>query len=351
MSDTIKASIIGCGTVSPSHVESYLAADGVELVCLCDLNKERARELADKYSIPNITTDYKELYNNPDIDCVSICTDHASHAQLSIEAFRAGKHVLCEKPIAHSISAMDEVFAVLEGCPGIVFAGVFQHRFDAAIRYLKKLVGDGMFGQLLTSGVHVRCTRGPHYYEERDWRGTWEYEGGSVTINQALHSIDSLIWIMGGVSAVCGAYTNHALGDVIETEDTAVAAVKFKCGALGTIETTSSSNLVWENTLFIHGTEGSIEVREGKGIKVKFTEPGLTEKVQSEIDNCYDPQIIAAGKRYYGKTHPAQIADFIDAIRNKRDPFVCPHSARHTAEVVLGLYKSQRDGRWVDIES
>lgn len=349
MVEKINAAIIGCGTVSPAHVESYQKVENVEVVCVCDRIKERAEELAGKYGISAISTDHKEVFANPDIHCVSICTDHASHAPLSIEAFKAGKHVLCEKPIANTVTAMDDVFAEHEKYPGIVFSGVFQHRFDAAIRYLKQLVDDGAFGKILTCGVHVRCTRGAHYYDERDWRGTWQYEGGSVTINQALHSIDSLLWVMGGVDSICGAHANNMLDGVIETEDTAVAAVKFKSGALGTIETTASSNLGWENTLFIHGTEGALELREGKGIKVKFNDEGLTEKVQEGFDNCYDPQIIAAGKRYYGKTHPAQVADFVGAIREKRPPFVCPHSARHTAEVVIALYESQKAGKWVKI--
>jgi UDP-N-acetyl-2-amino-2-deoxyglucuronate dehydrogenase len=174
-------------------------------------------------------------------------------------------------------------------------------------------------------------------------------EGGSVTINQAIHTIDSLLWLIGPVVQVTGAYANNELRDVIETEDTAVAVFRFKNGVLGTLETTASSNLGWENTLFIHGTEGAVELRDGKAQKVAFADNAITTQVREALMGCYDPALIQAGKRYYGKTHPAQIEDFILAIREKRKPFILPQSARHTVEVVLALYQSQRQSEWISL--
>ncbi|MFH0910809.1 MAG: Gfo/Idh/MocA family oxidoreductase [Planctomycetota bacterium] len=349
MARRLRLGIIGCGTVSPSHVESYLRAGNVEVAWTCDLVPERARMLAERYHVPRVTADYRELLSDPGVDCVSICTDHASHAPLTIAAFEAGKHVLCEKPIVLNAAAMKEVFDAHAKRPELVYAGVFQHRFDRSIRLVKELVDGGVFGTIVTCGVQVRCRRDPPYYRERDWRGTWQGEGGSVTMNQALHSIDVLVWAMGGVKAVCGAFTNLRLGGVIETEDTAAAVLRFASGALGTVETTASSSLGWENTLFLHGAEGCVELRDGQPIKLHFREEALLREVSDRFKECRDPDLIRGNPGHYGKTHPAQIADFIAAIREGREPFVTPRSAFHTVQVVLGIYQSHREGRWVEI--
>ena len=188
----IRVAIIGCGTIAPAHIESYQRLDGVELACLCDREKGRAETLASRYDVPTVTDDYRELMSDPTLDALSICTDHASHATLTTEALAAGKHVLCEKPLAHTLAGMDAICATHKAHPECVCGVVFQHRFDASIRCLKKAVDDGLFGSIITCGAHVRCRRGPAYYEGSPWRGTWAMEGGSVTINQAIHTIDSL---------------------------------------------------------------------------------------------------------------------------------------------------------------
>ena len=345
----IRVAIVGCGIVAPAHAESYKRLEGVELACACDLDASRAKAFAEKFGFSSHCTDVNQVFADASIDAVSLCTGHATHAALAVSALEHGKHLLCEKPLCSNREGMDRMVAAHERFPNLAFGGVFQHRFDSSIRYVKKLMDEGSFGTVLACGAHIRCRRGPEYYRGSDWRGTWAGEGGSVTINQAIHSIDSLVWIMGGVQAVCGAFANHQLAGVIETEDTAVAALRFGCGALGTIESTSSSNIVWENTLFFHGTEGALEMREGHGIKVSFLTPEKTAAVKAGLAESHDPQLINAGKRYYGKSHPAQIADFIAAIREGRQPLVSPVSARHTVDVVLAIYQSQREGRWIDV--
>lgn len=341
----IRIGIIGCGVVAPMHLASYRKLADVELAWACDLVEAKARHMADTYGIEKTTTDFRQVLQDTSVAGVSICTDHASHAPLAVAALKAGKHVLCEKALSSTTAKMNAMLAAHAKHPALVFEGVFQHRFDPITRYLKRLVDEGTFGTILTAGMQVRCLRTNAYYQTDKWRGTWDMEGGSVLINQAIHFIDAIAWIMGGVESVCGTCANLAHQGVIETEDTATAALRFKSGSLGTIEATCASHFDWETTLLIHGVAGSVEVRDDKPIKIVFGDKALTERVQSEMAALAKGPALNIGKGYYGQGHPAQIADFVDAIRSNRPPFIPAASARHAVEIVLAIYKSHRTGR------
>jgi predicted dehydrogenase len=350
VSGKLRVGIVGCGVIAPLHAESYRLVDGVEIAWACDLVEEKARRLAEKYAIAHVTTDYRELVSAADVDCVSVCTDHASHSPITVAALDAGKHVLCEKALAASTAGLEAMFAAHARNPELAFGGIFQHRFDQDVQLLKHLVDEGALGDLLTAGVQVRCWRSPDYYRADRWRGTWAEEGGAVLINQAIHFIDSLLWIVGGARALCGTYANLAHGDSMETEDTAVATLKLNCGALGSIEATCSSHLNWEPTLSLHGTRGSIDLRGGQALKVRFADESKAAEIERDLAECDRAMKVAAGKRHYGTTHPEQIADFVEAIRQGRPPFVTARSARHAVDVVLGIYQSHRTGSWVEFK-
>ncbi|MFW5856657.1 MAG: Gfo/Idh/MocA family protein, partial [Planctomycetota bacterium] len=303
MAQRLRIGIIGCGVIAPAHVESYQKLDDVEVVWACDKEEPKAAALAEQYGIPKVGTDYRAVLANGDVDAVSVCTDHASHAPISVAAIEAGKHVLCEKALAAVAAGLDEMFAAHARHPDCIFAGVFQHRFDSAIQYLKELVDGDAFGRIVTAGVQVRCYRGPEYYRKDAWRGTWAEEGGAVVINQAIHFIDSLCWVMGGVEAIAGRFANLTHGDCIETEDTAVAALRFRRGALGTLEATSSSHFGWETTLAIHGAEGGVELRQGQAMKVDFRDETKQAEIREEFARRHDAKTIEAGKSYYGPSH------------------------------------------------
>jgi predicted dehydrogenase len=224
---------------------------------------------------------------------------------------------------------------------------VFQHRFDGVFQTIKRLVEEDAFGQVLTAGMQMRCFRSKGYYTADAWRGTWAEEGGSVLINQAIHTIDALAWMLGGVESLCGAYLNQTHGDVIETEDAAVASLRFRNGALGTIEATSSSHIDWEPTAFVHGTEGSIEVRHGSAVKLLFEDPEQVKRVEQELAAFRGGGLVDSAKAYYGGHHRSQIADFVAAVREGRPAFVTAESGRHAVDIVLGVYESHRTGGWV----
>lgn len=349
MSDTINCAIIGCGVVAPSHAAGYSRIAGVRLRWACDLVAEKARKLAERYGIERTTCDYRDVLADPDTHAVSICTDHASHAEIAVAALDAGKHVLCEKALAATTEGLDAMMAAGDRHPELVFAGVFQHRFDRLYQYLKRLIDDGAFGTLLTASCKVLCRRTDAYYLADQWRGTWDREGGSVMINQAIHFVDLLQWMTGGVTSLSAAYANLTHGNTIETEDTAVAVLKLRNGALGSILATSSSHLEWDPSFFIYGSHGSLELRNGKPLRVTFYDAALAHRIETDLRSLSDPIRNDAGKDYYGPSHPTQIADFIGAIRDRRAPFITARDARTAVDIVLAIYRSHREGRWINL--
>ncbi|MDT8390056.1 MAG: Gfo/Idh/MocA family oxidoreductase [Lentisphaeria bacterium] len=349
MDKPLNFGVIGCGVIAPTHVAGLAALPGARVTWACDLVEEKARALADKHGIPNISVDYMDVLGDDAVDAVCVCTDHASHAPIAVAAMNAGKHVLVEKALAASKDGLDAMRAAAKRHPDLAFGGVFQHRFDPEYQLLKRLVDEGAFGTILTAGVSLRCLRADGYYRGDPWRGTWDLEGGAVCINQAIHFVDSLLWIMGGARALCGVWRNMTHQDVMETEDTAVAMFQFKNGAVGTLEATCGSNIKWEPTLSIHGSDGGIELRHDKLVKSEFTDAEKAVAIQAEFAECKEKHAALLGKSYYGTGHVSQLANFAAAVREGRQPFVTGQSAAETVEAVLSIYESHASGKWVDL--
>jgi len=344
--------VIGCGVIGPDHFKAYAKCENVKVKWACDCVENKAVILKDRFAIEKHTTDYRDILHDPEVDCVSVCTDHGSHASIVCDSLKAGKHVLCEKALSSSRNGLAEMLATHAGRSDLVFSGVFQHRFDPVYRYIKYLLEEGRFGTLLTVSLQMMCFRSDRYYIADDWRGTWEREGGALLINQSIHFIDMIGWLSGGIAAVNGAWANLSHKDVMETEDTAVAAIEYECGALGTIEATSSSNIDWEPTITVRGTEGSLDIRNARPLRVCFKDREQEREITSELDRRIDGSSVGPqSKSYYGPSHPSQIADFIDAIRENRPPFVTARSACHAVDVVLSIYDSFSSGKRVVIDS
>jgi len=347
MTHPLRIGIIGCGVIAPAHIESFQRIDGVEVAVLCDLLPQRSEALARKYGVARTTTRYHEVTDDPSIDAVAVCTDHASHAPIAMAAIGEGKHVICEKALSAHPEALAQMLAAAREHPGRVFAGVFQHRFDPIFRLLRQAVADGTFGTLLTAEARLLCLRTDDYYRSDAWRGTFAGEGGSLLINQAIHFVDILQWITGGVESLSAVVANRAHQGVIETEDSAVIAMQLKCGALGSVVATSSSHIHWEPTVCLTGTDGLIEVRNGTVLRMDFSDPQRTAQVAAAIEGLRENNGVAAARDYYGSSHAAQIADFVHAIRNRGHPFVHFEDAAQGLRVVFAAYAAARSGRAV----
>jgi UDP-N-acetyl-2-amino-2-deoxyglucuronate dehydrogenase len=345
----INCGIIGCGVIAPTHIESYQAIPDVQVAWVCDIVPEKASQLAQRYRIPQQTADYRQILKDPQVTCISVCTDHVSHEQIVLDCLSAGKHVLCEKPLGITMAQLDNMVNAARAHPELVCETVFQHRFDPSYSYVKDLVDARAFGKILTAGMQARCLRTDAYYRTETWRGTWAREGGGVLINQTIHLLDIYTWALGGISSISAVWDNFSHKDSIETEDTLTAAVRLKNGALGTIEVTSASNLDWELTLSIHGTAGSLDLRDGAVLRLALNDPALQQQAADKFAACKSEGAAILGKHYYGPSHPAQLADFIDAIRTRRAPFISFESARQTVDVVLAAYRSHKEKQWVSV--
>ena len=336
-----RIAIIGCGVIAPTHAESYALDKDVELVAACDTKPERARALADKFGFARAVTRAADVFADPGVDAVSICTPHYNHARLCAEALAAGKDVLCEKPVANTFAGLALVRKAAAEHPDRVFAGVFQHRFNPVFRTLRDFVEEGAFGTVLTAAVHNRCLRTADYYNADAWRGTARYENGGVLINQAIHYLDIFQWVMGGVEKVAGAFrANRTHGGVIETEDTLVGAVRFRNGAFGTVEATNSAVLGWDTKLEITGSEGAVCVADGDVTFSRFSNAAHQKRLDKAQRAKEASHVGGVGRTYYGLGHPLQIADFLQCVRRRKAPFVTAADACVAAELVLNLYKA-----------
>jgi UDP-N-acetyl-2-amino-2-deoxyglucuronate dehydrogenase len=251
----INFGIIGCGRIAYKHAEAIKKNEKANLLCVCDVIKERAVDYKDKYGAECCYTEYHELLENPDLDVVSICTPSGMHAEMGIAAAKAGKHVIVEKPMAMSLQDADDLIQACED-NGVKLAVCFQNRFNPPVQKLRRALEEGRFGKLTHASAVVRWFRPQDYYDQAPWRGTRANDGGCL-MNQSIHNIDLLQWMMGPVESVFG-YTANNLRK-IECEDVGVAVLKFKSGALGVIEASTTvypENL--EETLNIFGEKGTV---------------------------------------------------------------------------------------------
>lgn len=320
--------LIGCGRISKNHFEAINAMPGVKLVGVCDTNESALVTCTKKYQCEGYS-DYKQMLANPDIDIVSICTPSGLHASMAIDAMNAGKHVVVEKPMAMSLCEAD---AMIEASRinGVKLAVAHQNRFNNAIVKTRQALEAGKFGRLTHGSAVVRWHRDENYYKQAPWRGTWEHDGGCL-MNQSIHNIDLLQWMFGPVESVF-AYTATNLRH-IQGEDVAVAVLRFRNGAFGTIEASTTiypKNL--EETLSLFGSTGTVLVG---GVAVNKIEAWhFHDETDVEQRQFEEPPNI------YGFGHADIIRDMIEAIKEGREPAITGTEGRKALEIILAIYHS-----------
>lgn len=341
MKDKLGFGVIGCGRIAPKHTESIMAIPEAELIAVCDIVPERADDFAHRYNAEKYL-DYKELLQRDDIDVVTIATPSGSHAEIGIAAARAGKHVMVEKPMAMTLAEAD---LLIRTCHehGVKLAVIHQNRFNKSIKTLRRALEAGRFGKLTHGQATVRWNRNQDYYTQAPWRGTRLQDGG-VLMNQSIHNIDLLQWMMGPVESVFG-YTATVLR-AIEMEDVAGAVLKFANGSIGLIEAATTiypKNI--EETLNIFGETGSAVIG---GIAVNRVE--VWEFPDSEAEK---KEIFAAQESdppsVYGFGHREIIEDMIKAVKTGAPPAVPGEEGRKALEIILAIYRCQQTGQPVKL--
>lgn len=326
--------IIGAGSVSPLHAAAISNCPGARLVAVADVSEERARKLAGE---AETYADYREMLKRPDVDVVCVCVPSGMRLPVCIDAARAGKHILAEKPLEVTLERADAVIAACDEA-GVKLAVIFQLRFMPGVLALHSAVEMGQLAKLVMGDAYVKWYRTQEYYDSSDWRGTWEMDGGGVLMNQAIHHIDLLQWMMGPVESVFG-QTATLVRERIEVEDTAAACVRFASGALGTIEACTSASKGVPARLEIRGERGTVILEDGQ-IALWEVE-GVPQPEQEPMDlgsGASDPSAITS------LGHQAQIDDLVQAINEDRPPVVDGHEARKAIEIIAAIYRSARAG-------
>lgn len=338
----MKYALIGCGRIATNHVTAAVN-NNMEIVAVCDIVPEKMEAILKKHGLVDDKsikryTDYKKMIEENELELVSIATESGKHASIALDVIDAGINVIIEKPMAMNIADAEEIIKRAAE-KNVKVSACHQNRFNVAIQEVRKAIEGERFGKLSHASINVRWNRNKGYYDQAPWRGTWEEDGGCL-MNQCIHGIDLLRWMMGDeVVEVYGA-TRQQFHDYLEAEDVGVAVVKFKNGAIGTIEGTTNvypQNL--EETLYIFGENGTVKVG-GKStntidvwdFKDEIAEDEKNKGLEEETSNVY------------GNGHTSLFADVIEAINDDRAPYVDGVAGRNALEMVLAIYKSQKEG-------
>lgn len=339
----MKYALIGCGRIAPNHIAAAIDND-LEIVSVCDIKESNIDKILKKFDLDSSNikryTDFKEMIDNEELDLVAIATESGLHAQIALACIEKNINCIIEKPIAMNMKDARAICKAAEEKKVVVCAN-HQNRFNKSIQKIREAVEEGKFGKLMHGTAHVRWNRNQGYYTQAPWRGTWEQDGGCL-MNQCIHNIDLLRWMMGDEIDEVMAYTDNLNHDYIEAEDLGLAIVKFKNGSYGIIEGTTNvfpKNL--EETLYLFGTTGTVKAG-GKSVNIieewNFKNDNEdTENLKKE--NSEEPENV------YGFGHSPLYADVIKAIENGTKPLVDAEAGTRALELVLAIYKSAAEGK------
>lgn len=330
----LKFGILGCGTIGDVHARALKEADGAELVAFCDVNEDRVKEYSSKYGV-KAYSDYNEMLSDPEIDAVAICTPSGMHAEQSISALKADKHVLVEKPMALTAKDARAVCEEAKRSKGILSV-IFQMRYTDDIRYLKKTIEDGKLGQLTFCDLYMKYWREDSYYSASPWRGTFAMDGGGALMNQGIHGIDIMHYICGAPKLI-GAKVK-TLVHKIETEDTAAAVVEYASGALGVIEASTSSNPGFDRKIEIHGSRGYATIIDAD-IEKLYIDGKLVidRKVTAAVGTASDPTKMSHEK------HLLQYNNFIGAVHGEEELVSTAEDGLSAVEFIEQIYEASKN--------
>lgn len=342
----MRYAVIGCGRISPNHIVAA-QKNNLEIVAICDLvlsNMEDKKVKFDLSATVHMYTDYREMLEKESPELVAIATESGKHAQIALDCIEKGCNLIIEKPIALSIADAD---AIIEASDRnhVKVCACHQNRFNKSIQKIREAVEKRRFGRMLYGTAHIRWARDYAYYARAKWRGTWEQDGGAL-MNQCIHDIDLLRWMMGDEIEEVMGMTDRLVHDYIEAEDLGIALIKFKNGGYGIVEGTTDvypKNL--EETLYLFGEKGTVKAGgEAVNIIEEWNFSDYLDEAEEVKKECHEnpPNI-------YGYGHSKLYADVIDAIQTDRPPFVDARAGKRALELVLAIYKSSATGQCVKL--
>ncbi len=343
----MRYALIGCGRISPNHLAAA-QANKLEIVGLCDIDESMIKDKKAKFKLDATQIkqyqDYQLMLDEQKPALVSICTESGKHAAIALECIRREINIIVEKPIALSIEDADTIIRAAKE-HNVKVCACHQNRFNKSVVKIREAMDQRRFGRLFYGTAHIRWNRGPQYYEQALWRGTWEQDGGAL-MNQCIHNIDLLRWMMGNEVAEVFAYTDQLNHPYLEAEDLGLALIRFANGSYGIIEGTTDiypKNL--EETLYLFGEKGTVKAG---GQSVNIIEEWRFADMLDDADEV-KATYHENPPNVYGFGHTPLFADVIDAIRTDRQPKVTAEDGKRALELVLAIYKSAAEGRPVKL--
>ena len=334
--------LIGCGRIATNHIKAAVN-NKLNIVAVCDILEDAMEQLLAKHGLEKDAsikryTDYRQMLAENEITLVSIATESGIHAEIALHCIDCGVNVIIEKPMAMSMAEAEEIIRRSEE-KGVKVSACHQNRFNIAVQELRNALESGRFGKLSHGSVHVRWNRNENYYIQAPWRGTWAQDGGCL-MNQCIHGIDLLRWMMGDEVEEVYGVTRQRFHDYLQCEDVGMAVVKFKNGAIGTIEGTTNvypRNL--EETLYLFGENGTVKI-------------GGTSTNNIDVWNFSDESVMDEKNKglqevtanVYGNGHTSLFADVMEAIEKDRKPYVDAVAGRNALEMILAIYQSAATG-------
>ena len=338
----MKYTLIGCGRIAVNHIKAALN-NHLEIAAVCDVKPEAMEILLAKHGLEKISsihryTNYKEMIETECPTLVAIATESGLHAEIALYCIEHGVNVIIEKPMAMSMMDAD---AIVEASKRnhVKVCACHQNRFNLAVHAVRKALDQGRFGTLSHGSIHVRWNRDKDYYDQASWRGTWAQDGGCM-MNQCIHGVDLLRWLMGDEVEEVYAKTEQRVHHYLECEDVGMAVVKFKNGAIGTIEGTTNvypKNL--EETLYLFGETGTVKIG---GTSTNSIDVWTFADSQSEDEEIR--RLREATSNVYGNGHTAVYADMMEAITKDRTPYIDAAAGRRALEIILAMYQSASTG-------
>ena len=350
----LRFALVGCGSIAPTHARALACLPDAVLVACADASPARADAFAAEFGLPALG--WRDLLADPAIDAVTICAPSGLHAALGVQALRAGKHVVVEKPMDISLAACDTLIAA-QRATGRALGVISQHRFDRASLVVRQALDEGLLGDLALVDARIPWYRTQEYYDSGDWRGTWAMDGGGCLMNQGVHTVDLLRWLAGPVTSIY-AQARTAAHVRLEVEDSITATLAFASGAVGTLMASTAAFPGFPARLALYGTRGSAVI-EGDALQT-LTIQGR-EPLVGEAAVAHALQVASGGTRAatalaapalgvggaWGEAHQAQLADFVRCCRTGETPRVDGVQGRQAVELVLAAYESARTGRVV----
>jgi len=321
-----RVAVIGCGSVSVVHFEAIKAIPGAELVAVCDSDAATLEAAAAQHGVPGFT-EHQALLDQVRPDVVHISTPHDQHVPVALDSLAAGVAVLMEKPVARTVDEAQALIAAAEASPAKI--GIcFQNRYNATAQAIRTLIDSGQLGAVLGGSASVTWNRPASYYEIRPWRGQMKLSGGGVMINQAIHTLDALLWLLGDATAVAGRSSRHVLDGEVDVEDTAHLVIDHASGARSVLFATVANVVDSPVTMEIVTEQATLYLRGD--LTISYAD-GRVERVPERVAT-------SGGRAYWGFSHQLLIDDFYRRLDDPEPFWISPAEAAKSLSVIEQLY-------------